>query len=125
VVVPDQARLGPAGIAAMAAAGLVSGMSGVGGGFIKTPAMREIMRIPVKVAAATTTFTVGITAATSLTVFISQGRVDYEAGAAVVLGGIVGGLVGSRLQSYLRPPVVRLVLSLALAAVGVVLLVNA
>jgi uncharacterized membrane protein YfcA len=124
-VVPYQARLVPAGIAAMAAAGIVSGLSGVGGGFIKTPAMREIMHIPVKVAAATTTFTVGITAATSLTVFVSQGRLDYEAGAAVVLGGVVGGAAGSRLQAYLRPPVVRVVLSVALAIVGLVLLVTA
>jgi uncharacterized membrane protein YfcA len=124
-VVPYQARAVPAGLAAMAAAGVVSGVSGVGGGFIKTPAMREIMHVPVKVAAATTTFTVGITAATGLAVFIGQGRVDDRAGAAVVLGGIIGGAVGSRIQAWLRPTAVRLVLSLALATVGVILVVAA
>ena len=49
----------PAGLAAMVVAGVVSGLAGVGGGFIKTPVMSEIMHVPVKVAAATSTFTVG------------------------------------------------------------------
>jgi uncharacterized membrane protein YfcA len=124
-VVPYQARLVPAGLAAMVASGVIAGLAGVGGGFIKTPAMREIMHVPIKVAAATTTFTVGITAATSLVVFISQGRLDYEGGAAVVVGGLIGGFVGSRIQSQLRPPVVRVVLSAALAIIGVVLVVTA
>ncbi|MDZ7731719.1 MAG: TSUP family transporter [Acidimicrobiia bacterium] len=104
-VVPYQARRVPLGLGAMLAAGLVAGLGGVGGGFIKTPAMREIMWIPVKVAAATTTFTVGVTAATSVAVFAGQGRIDYRAGAAVVLGGIVGGLVGARVQDHLPPAV--------------------
>jgi uncharacterized membrane protein YfcA len=58
-------------------------------------------------------------------VFISQGRLDYEGGAAVVVGGLIGGFVGSRIQSQLRPPVVRVVLSAALAIIGVVLVVTA
>ena len=40
-VVPYQARRLPLGLGAMAVAGLVSGLAGVGGGFVKTPAMRE------------------------------------------------------------------------------------
>jgi uncharacterized membrane protein YfcA len=124
-VVPYQAGRVPLGMVAMAGAGIISGLAGVGGGFIKTPAMTEIMRIPVKVAAATTTFTVGVTAATGLLVFWAQDRIDQEAGAAVVLGGLVGGLIGAVLQERLPPTQVRRVLSIALAGVGVVLGVTA
>ena len=86
--------------------------------------MTEIMGIPVKVAAATTTFTVGITAATTLVVFTFQSRIDVHAGAAAVLGSLVGGVLGVRLQSYLPPARVRSVLAVALAAVGLILLVT-
>ena len=124
-VVPYQARRLPTGLAAMLGAGLVSGVAGVGGGFIKTPTMSEVMHVPVKVAAATSTFTVGITAATSLIVFAGQGRIDLRAGAAVVVGGLVGGFVGSRLQQRLRPAHVRTFLSVALVLIGVILFVRA
>lgn len=124
-VVPYQARRVPAGMAAMAGAGVVAGLAGVGGGFIKTPAMTEIMGIPVKVAAATTTFSVGITASTSLLVFASQDRIDLDAGALVVVGSLAGGSIGSLLQERLPPEIIRLVLCGALAVVAALLLVTA
>lgn len=123
-IVPYQAKRAPLGVAAMAFAGLISGLAGVGGGFIKTPTMTEVMHVPVKVAAATTTFTVGVTAAASLLVFAGQGRIDEHAGAAVVFGGLIGGFAGSRLQILLPPARVRVVLSVALIVVAGLLLVT-
>ena len=110
----------------MSVAGLVSGLAGVGGGFIKTPAMSEIMHVPIKVAAATTTFTVGITAATSLAGLHQPGPHR--------LPGRRGGRRGRARRRRRRladpvatcgPPVVRLVLSAALVVIGVVLVVTA
>ncbi len=124
-VVPYQARRLPLGLGAMGVAGLVSGLAGVGGGFIKTPAMSELMHVPVKVAAATSTFTVGITAATSLLVFAAQGRIDASAGAAVVVGGLAGGWVGAQVQGRVPPARVRAVLSVVPVAIGVMLVVTA
>ncbi len=123
-MVPYQARRVPLGMAVMGVAGVVSGLAGVGGGFIKTPAMREIMGIPVKVAAATTTFTVGFTAATALLVFGAQGRLDERAGAAIVVGGLAGGWLGAAVQQRLAPERVRVVLAMALASVGMATLVT-
>ena len=94
------------------------------GGFVKTPVMSEVMGVPVKVAAATTTFTVGVTASAALLVALAQGRVEGIAGAAVVAGAVPGGWMGAALQRRLPPPVARLVVSALLAAVGVVLLVR-
>lgn len=123
--VPYQARNLPTGLVAMVLAGFISGFSGVGGGFIKTPVMREVMGVPIRVAAATSTFTVGITASTGLIAFAAQGRVDARAGAAIVLGGLAGGSVGARLQQRLSPAVTRRLLSVLLLLVASILVVRA
>jgi uncharacterized membrane protein YfcA len=122
--VPYRARNLPQGLALMVVAGVITGLSGVSAGFVKTPAMREVMYIPIKVAAATTTFTVGITAATALLVFAGQGRVDVGEASAVALGGLIGGVIGTRVQEHLSPAAVRRILSLILLGVAVVLVVN-
>ena len=123
-VVPYEAKRLPLGLALMGVAGLVSGISGTSGGFIKTPAQSEVMHVPVKVAAATTTFTVGITAAAGLLVMAVQGRIDVHDAATVIAAAVVGGRVGAELQRRLSPVTTRRVLSALLLAVGVVLLVT-
>jgi uncharacterized membrane protein YfcA len=123
-VVPYAARRVGAGLAAMAFTGVVSGATGVSGGFLKTPAMTEIMGIPVKVAAATTVFTVGITSGAALIVYAGDGRVDVHAGAAVVLAALAGGRIGAWLQSVLAPAIVRRVLSAVLFVVAITLAVT-
>lgn len=121
-MVPYQARNVPGGLAVSLVAGGIAGLSGVGGGFIKTPAMSELMKVPVKVAAATTTFTLGITASTGLAIFAVQGRLDLSGGAAVVLGALFGGAAGSSLQSRLPGPVARIATGVLLIIVGVVVI---
>jgi uncharacterized protein len=124
-IVPYQVtRLGT-GLGFMGAAGFVAGTAGVSGGFIKTPATAEVMHVPMKVAAATTTFTVGITSSAALVVFALHGRIDVRAGAAVVVGSLLGGQAGARLQSVLSPNAIRILLSWLLVAVAVVLVVQA
>jgi len=78
-----------------------------------------------KVAAATTTFTVGITSSAALLVFALQGRIDVEASALVVVGSLVGGQLGAGMQSTMAPTRIRRVLSVLLVAVAAVLLVQA
>lgn len=121
-MVPYQARNLPAGLAASLAAGVVAGLSGVGGGFLKTPAMSEIMKVPVKVAAATTTFTLGVTATTGLVVYARQGRIDVHTGAAAVLGAIVGGVLGARFQARVHAVTLRRITGALLLVVGAVVI---
>ena len=123
-VVPYEAKRLPLGLTLMGVAGVVAGLSGASGGFIKTPATSEVMHVPVKVAAATTTFTVGITAAAGLLVMAVQGRIDVHDAAAVIAASVVGGRIGAELQRGLSPVLTRRVLSALLLAVGVVLLVT-
>jgi len=120
-VVPYVPRRVVLGTAAIGLSGLITGVSGVGGGFVKTPAKSEIMHVPVKVSSSTTTFSIGVTAAAALLVMIVDGRLDFGDGALVVLGSLAGGLVGSAVQSRLSPPVVRRTLSVLLVVVAGVL----
>jgi len=123
-VVPYEAKRVPAALSLMSVAGLVSGLAGVGGGFMKVPVMREVMRVPIKVAAATSTFTVGVTAAVSLIVYWRQGRVDLAATSAVIIGAVIGGVVGTRVSARLAPTTTRRVIAVLLAAVAVILVVR-
>jgi len=120
--VPYHARNLPAGLAASLVAGVIAGLSGVGGGFLKTPAMSEIMHVPVKVAAATTTFTLGITASTGLLIFAVQGRLSVDSGAAVVAGAMVGGTVGAHLQSRIDAATLRRLTGIILLAVAAIVI---
>lgn len=124
-IVPYRAVNLRPGLVFMGVAGLIAGTAGASGGFIKTPAMTELMRVPMKVAAATSTFTVGVTASAALVVFAFQERIDVEAASLVIAGSLLGGQLGARLQSRLSPPAIRRVLSALLLAVAVVLVVRA
>src|SRR5437667_11000310 len=64
-----------AGFGASAAAGVFSGLLGVGGGFIKVPAMNILMRVPMKAAVATSNFIIGVTGAARAFIYYSQGLV--------------------------------------------------
>ncbi|CAB4324475.1 MAG: TSUP family transporter [Actinobacteria bacterium] len=117
-----QANRVPVGLVGMATAGLIAGLSGVSGGFIKTPTTSEVMHVPVKVAAATTTFTVGITSAVALLVYEAQGRIVVSDAALVAGAALIGGTIGARMQAVLPPPKVRGALSAVLVIIGVLLI---
>lgn len=124
-VVPYRAHHLAAGLGMMGVAGLVAGLAGTSGGFLKTPAMSEVMRVPVKVAAATTTFTIGITSAAALVVLAVQGRISPVPAAAVALGSLLGARLGALLQGQLSPPLVRRSLSAVLVLIGLILIATA
>lgn len=115
----------PAGLTLMWMSGIVAGVAGASGGFIKTPVMNQMMGIPLKVAAATTTFTIGVTAAAGLVVFTMQGRVEPRAFAAVAVGSLLGGQMGAKLQARVPERVIRVGLTVVLLAVAVVLVARA
>lgn len=123
-VAPYRVQRLPLGLGLMGLAGFVAGTTGASGGFIKTPATSEVMHVPTKVAAATTTFTIGVTASAALVVFALQGRIDVQQGAAVVFGGLAGGSLGAAVQARLSPQWVRRGLSGVLVAIAIVLVVT-
>jgi uncharacterized membrane protein YfcA len=109
-----------AGASISAVAGVLSGLLGVGGGFLKVPAMTLGMDVPIKPAVATSNFMVGVTAIASLTVYLSQGLVRPLIAVPAALGIAAGATVGSRLASArVSARGVRGVLALVMVAVAV------
>jgi uncharacterized membrane protein YfcA len=97
-VVEYRARRLPLGLAVSFLAGNVSGLLGVGGGFLKVPAMRVGMKVPMRVAAATSNFMIGVTAAASLVIYVQRGFLFPLVAAPIAIGVAVGALAGTRLS---------------------------
>lgn len=123
-VEPYEARRPAAGVGLMAGAGLVAGVSGVSGGYLRTPLLTHVMDVPPRVAAATTTFTVGVTASSALLVFIAGGHVDLHMAAAAVAGALPGGRAGALLQARVPVRALQAVLGAALVGVAVAMAVT-
>ncbi len=107
------------GLGVSAVAGAASGLLGVGGGFIKVPAMATVMRVPMKVAVATSNFMIGVTAAASAFIYYSRGFVNPALASIVIVGVFAGTNIGTRLMVRARPSRLQLVFGVVLAAVGV------
>src|SRR6184192_1873762 len=113
-----------AGFGASAAAGVFSGLLGVGGGFIKVPAMNVLMHVPMKAAVATSNFMIGVTAAASAFIYYSQGLVDPGLAAMVIIGVFSGTNLGTRLLEHSKASNVRFAFAVFLAAMGLAMLLS-
>jgi len=81
--------------------GMLSGLFGVGGGFLMTPLL-IMMGIPPTVAAASdANQIVGASTSGSL-VHYRQGNIDIKMGIIILLGGATGGVLGTFIIKYLR-----------------------
>jgi uncharacterized membrane protein YfcA len=78
-------------------AGNVSGLLGVGGGVITVPLVHLVMRAPLHVAAATSNFMIGMTAAAGAFAYLLRGDVQPSIAGPVVLGVAAGSFIGARL----------------------------
>ncbi len=118
-VVSYRVRRLPAGIGASAVAGIVSGLLGVGGGFLKVPVMVMAMGVPVRAAVATSSFMIGVTAGASAVVYFAKGFVDPVVTVPVVLGVVAGAYVGSKLSMRVKSSVLTVILAVVLFALAV------
>ncbi len=107
------------GAAISLGAGVVSGLLGVGGGFINVPTMAEGMRVPFKVATATSTFMVGATAVASLFVYLANGYVEPYAAVPVALGVVGGASLGAATAAKVSAQLLRQILVAILVLVAI------
>jgi hypothetical protein len=100
-------------------AGGLSGMLGVGGGFLKVPAMNLGMGVPIKVAAATSNFMIGVTAVASLFIYFARGFVQPLLAAPLALGVVAGSWAGTRTSDKAQPAMLKRVLAAILVLVAI------
>lgn len=99
--------------------GLLSGIMGVGGGFILIPAMIYLLGMPTKVVIGTSTFQIiFLTAFTTLLHAVTNRTVDVVLALLLIAGGVIGAQVGARIGTRMRPEHLRLLLALLVLGVG-------
>ncbi len=124
-MVEYQAQRLPVGMAVAFVAGNVSGLLGVGGGFIKVPAMRVGMGVPTRVATATSNFMIGVTAAASLVIYIQRGFLYPLVATPIAVGVVIGALAGTRASTRMSGKALSRLLAVLLVAVAAQLVLKA
>ncbi len=117
-------RRWPAGLTIASLAGMISGLLGVGGGFIKVPIMYALMGVPLGVATATSNFMVGITAAASIFVYYGRGDIHPMVAVPTALGVFSGAMLGVYILPRLRVTWLRLALVGLLVFMGIQMLLR-
>jgi hypothetical protein len=100
-------------------AGVMSGLLGIGGGVFKVPGLHVLCGVPIKAAAATSTFMIGVTAAASAFLYFGRGEVDARYTSAVVVGVVAGSWVGAYVNRFVRGVVVKRVFAVLLIGVAI------
>ncbi|GIU93572.1 MAG: hypothetical protein KatS3mg012_0029 [Gaiellaceae bacterium] len=105
-------------------AGLFSALFGVGGGIIAVPLLILALRLPERVATATSLGAIAITALAGVVVYGLRGEVRVGYAVLVGLPATVGALAGSSLQQRIRVSTLTYGFASLLVAVGAWLLVS-
>ncbi|MBI5498802.1 MAG: sulfite exporter TauE/SafE family protein [Deltaproteobacteria bacterium] len=94
--------------------GVVAAVLGVGGGFIRMPALIYLVGCPTAVAVGTDLFEVMITGAYGSFTYGIKGRVDLIAAAWMLLGAAVGAQMGTIAIKYVRGYSIRLLFAVTI-----------
>jgi uncharacterized membrane protein YfcA len=86
----------PLAIVASFVAGNVSSLLGIGGGIIKVPVLNAWCGVPLRAAAATSAFMIGVTATAGATIYYGHGQLQPALAAAACLGVQLGSWGGMK-----------------------------
>jgi hypothetical protein len=114
----------PGGLGISLIAGILSGMLGIGGGVFKVPALHLLCGMPIKAAAATSNFMIGVTATASAFLYFGRGQVRPAMTAAIVLGVLAGSVIGSLVNQRIGGKVINRTFAVLLACVAVQMMVR-
>jgi uncharacterized protein len=119
-----QATRSPLGLAIMYAAGLISGLLGIGSGALKVLALDVGMKLPMKVSSTTSNFMIGVTAAASTGIFYLGGYINPFVAAPVMMGVVLGSVPGTRLLVRTRNSSIRKVFIPVIVLLAVEMLIH-
>jgi len=114
----------PAGFGLMGAAGILSGLLGIGSGAVKVLAMDRAMKLPFKVSTTTSNFMIGVTAAASAGVYFRRGYIDPGLAMPVMLGVLAGSLAGARWLTVAPVRALRILFGVVIALLAIEMLYN-
>jgi hypothetical protein len=108
----------PLGLTGSFVAGGLSALLGVGGGPLKVPLMSYGMRVPFKVACATSNLMIGVTGAASVAAYAWRGHVKLSLVSPLVVGVLAGAYLGSLLMPRVPTAVLKKVFAIVLLVVA-------
>jgi hypothetical protein len=117
-------RLG-AGLGISCLAGGVSGLLGVGGGIFKVPALHLLCDVPIKAAAATSNFMIGVTGVASALIYYGRGDFSPLIAAATALGVFAGSRAGAALAGRLDPTHTRRAFAVVMVLIAIQMILKA
>ncbi|WNM22005.1 sulfite exporter TauE/SafE family protein [Flavobacterium capsici] len=104
--------------------GTLAGLFGMGGGFMKTPIMLKVFKIPSKIATATALFMIMITSITGSISHYLQGNVLIDRTWPVMIGFTFGAIVGHKISTNISASFLEKLIGIALIAASMVMLMN-
>ncbi len=102
-------------------AGNVSSLLGIGGGVIKVPVLNAWCGVPVRAAAATSAFMIGVTAAGGAIIYYGNNQLIPSLAAAAILGVQAGSAGGMRLSARTSARALKLLMAAILFTVSVLM----
>ena len=117
-VVSYRVKRVPLALAASFIAGNISSLLGIGGGVIKVPVLNAWCGVPLRAAAATSAFMIGVTAAAGAIIYFGNGQLIPALAAAAVLGVQAGSAAGMHVTATASSRSLKLLLAIVLFAVS-------
>ena len=120
-------RLPPSAIAVVGigiAAGVFAALFGVGGGIVVVPILVMLLGFPPKTAVSMSLVAIAITAGFGAIVYTVLGRVHWDDAALIGLPAVLGGLIGTGLQSRMSSRALTLLFATFVVAIAVRLLIE-
>jgi uncharacterized membrane protein YfcA len=115
-----QVRRLPVALGVSFVAGNVSAAFGIGGGILKVPVLTAWCGVPMRVAAATSSLMIGVTAVASVPIQYANGYVNPPLAAAAVLGVLIGSRGGLWFGARARAKWLKALMALVLIAVSLI-----
>ncbi|MBX9877053.1 MAG: sulfite exporter TauE/SafE family protein [Candidatus Obscuribacterales bacterium] len=100
--------------------GFLSGLVGIGGGFILVPAFVYIFRVPIKEAIGTSLLTVAAVAVPGAIVHAIHDHVNLGVASAMIVGSIPGARIGASISLRLKDSVIKRAFGVLLLVVSIV-----
>ena len=114
----------PVAVIASFLAGNVSSLLGIGGGVIKVPVLNAWCGVPLRAAAATSAFMIGVTATAGAVIYYGHGQLIPPLAAAAVLGVQLGSWSAMRFASRTSAKWLKVLMACILVIVAVVMFVR-
>ncbi|MDP1651844.1 MAG: TSUP family transporter [Rhodocyclaceae bacterium] len=99
--------------------GFLAGFLGVGGGFIRMPALMYLIGSPTKVAVGTDLFEVMFSGAYGAFTYALKARVELLAALIMLIGAAVGAQIGATATLYARGTIIRLYFAITMICAGI------